>query len=126
MSQTLEVEISKVLEEYVKDVDKIAGECMRETAKEAVEKLKATSPRKKGGGRYARGWTMSEERGYTGTDYIVHNKQYQLTHLLEHGHAVSNQYGATGRRAAAHPHIEPVEQWAIAEVENKIVGRLES
>ena len=51
---------------------------------------------------YARGWTVSA----TNKGYVVHNKpHYRLTHLLEHGHNVSNQWGATGKQANAHPHI---------------------
>lgn len=70
---------------------------------------------------YARGWDVSA----TNDGYVVHNKpHYRLTHLLEHGHAVSNQWGATGHRAGAHPHIEPAElegvRKFIEEVERKL------
>ena len=74
-------------------------ETKKELAKSAVKQLKATSPKRTG--RYASGWTRKKK----GNAIIVHNKQYQLTHLLEKGHAKRG-----GGRVAARVHIAPVEK----------------
>lgn len=128
MSQNLEVEVNKLLEEYVEEVQQTTNEVMHEVAGETVERLKNTSPKRKGkgGGKYARGWKVTTVRDGNVDSFVVNNTHYQLTHLLENGHAVSNQYGATGKRAAAHPHIEPAEKWAQGEVEERLTRRLES
>lgn len=76
----------------------------KELAKEGVSELKATSPKSTGkdrSGTYAKSWTKKKR----GKKIIIHNKEYQLTHLLEKGHAKVN-----GGRVAARVHIEPVEK----------------
>jgi hypothetical protein len=56
-------------------------------------------------GGYSKGWRIQRD----GNGYIVHNGKYPgLTHLLEHGHVIKNQYGEYGR-APAIVHIKPVE-----------------
>jgi hypothetical protein len=105
-------ELKKILDEYeievIDDVDKAA----LATAKLGVKELKEKSPKSKRaeGGAYAKSWGYRKERmpfGYT--SYVIHNrKHYQLTHLLENGHLVKNQYGSYGRTKAI-PHIKPVE-----------------
>lgn len=60
-------------------------------AREIVEELKTKAPKETG--QYASGWTYRREErsdGFGGkmVVYIVHNKdRYQLTHLLNNGHA---------------------------------------
>ena len=78
----------------------------KELAGTAVKQLKSTSPRRTG--RYASGWTK-KKRGKT---IIVHNRSYQLTHLLEKGHAKRG-----GGRVAARVHIAPVEKWTQDQAE---------
>ena len=65
-----------------------------EVAKEIVEEIKAKSPEKTGD--YRKGWDWRREEradGYGGkmVVYIVYNKdRYNLTHLLNNGHATRN------------------------------------
>lgn len=99
-------EIIKCLSQYTEDVTEALEETKGKLADEAVRKLKTTSPRKSG--KYARGWRSRK----VGKKYIVHNTRYQLTHLLEKGHAKRN-----GGRVAAIPHIAPVEK----EIQNKAI-----
>lgn len=122
MSSDFTVKLNRLLTEYVKEVDDKTRRVMKEVADQAVEKLKNTSPKKvPGGGKYARGWRAKKD----GKDIIVNNAtDYQLTHLLENGHVVRNQYG-TYERAEAIPHIKPVEEWANVEVEQEIRRELE-
>lgn len=104
-------ELKKILDEYklevIDDVDKAA----LATAKLGVKELKEKSPKsnRAKGGAYAKSWGYTRQRmpfGYT--SYVIRNrKHYQLTHLLENGHLVKNQYGSYGRTKAI-PHIKPV------------------
>lgn len=98
-------EIVKALEEYTNDVTEGIEKEKNNVAKNAVAKLKETSPEDTGD--YAKGWRVSDIDGKK----VVHNKtDYQLTHLLEYGHAKVN-----GERVAAQPHIRPVEEKVIKE-----------
>ncbi|HSW63730.1 MAG TPA: hypothetical protein VLH56_10545 [Dissulfurispiraceae bacterium] len=76
--------------------------------KEGVANLREASPQRSG--RYAKGWTLKAERMFgKPTQYIIHNKdRYQLTHLLEHGHAKRG-----GGRVQGQPHIAPVEKEVV-------------
>jgi hypothetical protein len=80
---------------------------MRKTAARAKKELRTASPKKTG--RYAKGWAVNGESEKTrlsgqARSVVVYNRtDYQLTHLLEHGHALRQ-----GGRAKAIPHIEPV------------------
>ena len=67
------------------------------------------------GGSYAKGWAASVETDETGTSCTVHNKQYQLTHLLEKGHAIANQSGRYPGHVAGDHVIEGVYNEVAAE-----------
>lgn len=95
----LSAEIMRCLKEYTDEVVEALEKTEKELAKEAVRTLKQTSPKKSG--KYAKSWTQTKQ----GKKRIVHNRRYQLTHLLEKGHAKRN-----GGRVAARVHIAPVEQ----------------
>jgi len=104
---SLSNEINKALRDYTTEVTEGLDEAKEKLAKEGVKTLKATSPRRKKGKRrrYAEGWRAEKD----GTSWVVHNKtNYQLTHLLEKGHAKVN-----GGRVKAIPHIGPVEEKMI-------------
>ena len=120
MTDSVEVQMGRILDEYVEKVHEVTDESIKHSSQEAVQKLRNTSPRNEKGkraGRYARGWT--KKAGHYET--IVYNKtDWQLTHLLENGHAVVNRYGDTGARAEAIKHIEPVENWAIEDLPMRI------
>ena len=117
------VQMREILDEYNEEVKKAAKNSIEKVAKESVSKLRATSPKRKG--KYARGWGLKREGGIGGIiTVIVHNKtDEQLTHLLENGHVIRNKKGTYGR-APAHPHIKPVEQWAINELPAEIEREL--
>lgn len=105
--------IQSYMEDFGRDVTEAIGEAMDEVGKEAVKRLKSTSPKKKrNGGRYAKGWKyqrdkksrlLIEARVYNATDG-------QLTHLLEKGHPIVRN-GVVVGRVKPQKHIEPVDQW---------------
>lgn len=94
-------------------------------SKALADKLKETSPKlkkpKEGRtpGKYAKGWEAKKTTKFSyAPEYIVRNRtDYQLTHLLEHGHDVIGKDGIrhTGNYGKV-PHInkaakEEVEQF---------------
>jgi hypothetical protein len=115
-------QINQILTEYASDVDKVVLQVEDEVSKEAVKKLKATSPKaaRNGGHRhYADDWTVDNKSKKTYSQYIIKNKQYQLTHLLENGHDVVS-HGKKVGHVSGRPHIKPVEEWCKTEVEKRI------
>ena len=115
-------QMKSILNGYSDSLCRAIGETIQEEAEAAVDELKATSPRrKKKGGRYARGWNVQTFNGRTYTEAEIHNKQYQLTHLLENGHASRN-----GGRVDPRVHIAPVEEEAVDNVVKKIEQLIEN
>lgn len=112
----LQNEIMRQLNIYTNDVkEKIKG-TREELGKEAVSELKATSPEQTGS--YKKGWRLKKEKG----SVIIHNKtDYQLTHLLEKGHANVN-----GGRTPARPHIAPVEEKIVDKYINQVKRDIQS
>lgn len=106
----LAYEIAKELERYADVIEEEMEVAKKEVAKELVSELKRTSPRDTGS--YATGWRVKK----VGNIQVVHNAtDYQLTHLLENGHAKSS-----GGRVPAKVHIRPAEEKAIEEYESRI------
>ena len=115
-TESVTAQMTELLDEVNKDIEKSAKTNIQTVAKESVQKLKNTSPVKSGS--YAKGWAVKKQGDM---DVIVHNRtDYQLTHLLENGHIVRNKKGTFGR-APAHKHIAPVEEWAIDELPRRII-----
>lgn len=96
-------ELFKILETYKADVMDSLQKSVNETAKETVKELKSTSPKQTG--EYAKGWRVKKDNSTIfDCKVVIHNKtHYQLTHLLENGHALSNGRG----RTKPQPHIAP-------------------
>lgn len=99
--------IQNIVDEYSKEAQEVVNETLPKVGKKAVTELKKTSPKKTG--KYAKGWKSKVEKGRLGNQVVVYNKdKYQLTHLLEKGHAKVN-----GGRVEGHPHIKPAEEKAV-------------
>ena len=112
MSNDLTAQLVSALKEYSSTCEEQIQEVLQDVAKEAKKQLSSASPKRTG--KYKRGWkvTLTRRAGYCKVD--IHNKQYQLTHLLEKGHRVGSG------RSPAIVHIKPVEEWAIKEAERRI------
>lgn len=113
MQQNLQTQIQAILSDYGEDVDELLRETIPEVAKEAVKKLRKTSPKNKG--KYARSWAQKTEKGRMSVTSTIYNKEPGLPHLLEYSHALRN-----GGRSRPEPHIAPVEEWANKEVVERI------
>lgn len=110
------------------EVDDEAQAVFDEVGKEAVKKLKATSPvneKSPQKGRYAKGWTYEKGKRYRGKAVgVVRNKKDpQLTHLLEYGHPIVRNGEVVGY-AEAKEHIRPVADWVADEIETRLSKKL--
>lgn len=118
------LEMKKILSEYASEVQDTVREVVKDVAEESAEKLRD----KDRGGRwkeYPKSWKSRDSSTALKAESMVYNdKNYRLTHLLEKGHDVSNQYGETGKSAKAYPHIAEVEDWAYKEVDGRVEDKL--
>lgn len=111
------INIDQLASSIVSELNRYAGATKTEinglakkVATDGAAKLTTVSPLQTGS--YRTGWTVKKVKD----KYVVHNKtNYQLTHLLEFGHAKIN-----GGRVAARPHIANVEQDMIEEFLNGV------
>lgn len=110
-----------VAEELKKYSQKIADgvkDDVKTVAKECRDEIKTNSAEQFGGtGEYAKGWSNKVEfESRSDIRIAVHNKKnYQLTHLLEKGHAKVN-----GGRVEGRPHIAPAEERAAEKLEKRV------
>lgn len=123
-------ELIDILNEFVEEEEKTIQKVFKQTAEDTKDMIKGTSP---GSGEYASGWEVkTEASGMLGGDvvYTVCNpSHYQLTHLLEKGHVVKNQFGTPTRpgrkkRTKAIRHIKPAEQWGNQELIERLRAKL--
>lgn len=115
--KSLEVEIGKALEDISLEVAKELEVAAEETAKETAKLLEETSPKKTG--KYSRDWKVTNKKVGVKKTYVIYNRQGQLTHLLEFGHATRN-----GGRTRAFPHIDPASKFASETFEKKVRDKL--
>jgi hypothetical protein len=116
MSDSVTVQMQQLLDEINKDVEESMKRNLNSVAKEAVQKLRNSSPKKTGD--YSSGWGTKKEGDM---DVIVYNRKAPgLTHLLENGHIIRNKKGTFGR-VSGKKHIAPVEQWANDELPRRVM-----
>ncbi|MDX8359824.1 HK97 gp10 family phage protein [Cytobacillus sp. IB215316] len=107
----LQKALEEELQQYHNDVNKKVETAKEEVTKELVSTLKQ-HPSPKLTGNYRKGWRIKR----VGNKIIVHNKtNYQLTHLLEHGHAKVG-----GGRVPPIVHIRPAEEKAVDDFVKKL------
>lgn len=103
-------QMEKILDEFADRLNMKADEVMEEECRKTVADLRATSP--KDTGEYRNDWEFMHKQH----KWIVYNKDhYRLTHLLNNGHVVKNQYGRYSRYRGD-KHIDQAEQRSIADL----------
>ena len=107
--------IQKELADYSQDVTDGLKKSVKQVAKECKDEIVQNSPVLTG--NYKKGW--GTKINYESADDVrvtVRNKtDYQLTHLLEYGHAMP-----TGGRVDGKPHIRPAEARAEEKLMQKV------
>lgn len=110
LADTIKKELDALEEDTIDKVKK----AVQDAADTAVKDLKATSPKRTG--KYAKSWTQRKVKETSSEkEIVVHARRYQLTHLLENGHAKRG-----GGRVAPRVHIKPVEEKVSEKLENDI------
>ena len=130
--ERLEGEIANITGGYGDAAIKAVKTIIDEVSHKTSDELKASSPkrskpypasRNRKPGTYAKDWGVvtEYENARTKRNKVRSKRNYQLTHLLEHGHA-----NRGGGRTAPRPHIEKLEQKAIQELEERIIREVGS
>ncbi|MFM1581401.1 HK97 gp10 family phage protein [Helcococcus bovis] len=116
----LHKELKDIFEDYTDDVIKATNEIIDEISKETVKNLKSSGSFKDYRPKYRKSWRVSNGDKKLGIQSkIIHNKEYQLTHLLEHGHV-----NRDGSRTKAYPHIEKAEKKASEDIIKYFEGKV--
>lgn len=106
------MDIVTILDDYSNAVSEGMYEDALRIAEKGKQELKQTSPKKTG--KYRRSWKVKKEKGMYEFSNIIYNQEWQLTHLLEKGHAIKRN-GTVRGEARAKVHIRPVEQECVNE-----------
>ena len=108
-------EVMKGLKEYADLATEDMKKDVEKAGKKVKEQIESTAP--KDTGKYAKSWAVKKTRETSDSiELVVHSKtRYQLTHLLEFGHAKRN-----GGRVAARPHLAAAEQAGIEQLTRDI------
>ncbi|MGO5292940.1 HK97 gp10 family phage protein [Bilifractor sp. LCP19S3_H10] len=111
--------IMEGLEEYKSLSTDAMKEAVEKTAKNVKKEIQGKAPVRTG--KYKKSWKVTKtDENAEKLVMTVHAGRYQLTHLLEHGHAKRG-----GGRVAAIPHIAPAEADGVKELEDEITDALE-
>lgn len=122
--KSVSAQLDKILEQYGRKADEAVEKSAKRAGRDTAKTLRNTSPKRTG--EYASSWTTKVTRSSGRLIGVtVYNKEhYQLTHLLENGHAIVNKKGEYGRTRPI-KHIEPTEQEGIQNFEQLVRAELE-
>lgn len=101
--------------EYAELATDVMKDCVKKAGNTVKKETQVNAPvRSK---RYQKSWAVKKQKESSNAlEVVVHSRnRYQLTHLLEKGHAKRG-----GGRVRAIPHIAPAEEKGIRELEEGI------
>lgn len=112
---SLSSEVTKELEKYADVTTENVKKAVQKAGKTVRDEIKASASSDTG--KYGKSWTVKTVRETSSSlELVVHSRnKYQLTHLLEFGHAKRG-----GGRVSARPHIANAEEKAIKVFEEEI------
>lgn len=112
---SLSSEVMKELEKYADVTTEKVKKAVQNAGKTVRDEISENAPSDTG--KYGKSWTIKTVRETSSSlQLVVHSKnRYQLTHLLEFGHAKRG-----GGRVSARPHIANAEEKAIKAFEEEI------
>lgn len=122
MSENQRVSVDRMAEavmegllEYAELATDVMKDCVKKAGNTVKKETRAGAPVRTG--KYKRSWAVKRQRETSSTlEVVVHSRnRYQLTHLLEKGHAKRG-----GGRVKAVPHIAPAEEKGVRELEEGI------
>lgn len=121
--------IADEMAKYSEEVSKTVIQIIKEEAQLLTDNIKKDSPKRSKKvarrtlNRYSKGWTATTEiENNLFVEINVHNKSdYQLTHLLENGHA-----NRDGSRTEGKEHIKPNEEITNERIEKRIKEAVEN
>jgi len=104
--------INEMLEDCRVDNEEALKANITDACKDGRSYLRTNSPKRTGD--YAKGWSYKVDEDVPGsyTGHVYNKTKYQLTHLLEKGHAKRN-----GGRVDGIPHIEPAFEQMQADLD---------
>ena len=107
--------VMKGLLEYAELATDVMKDCVKKAGNTVKKETQAGAPVRTG--KYKRSWAVKRQRETSSTlEVVVHSRnRYQLTHLLEKGHAKRG-----GGRVKAVPHIASAEEKGVRELEEGI------
>lgn len=127
MNDSVQAQLQKILDECAGELNGVIDKTFNSVAKETKDEVAQNSPRDSGD--YAGDWAIKRatKRGrgklIGGVEVVIYNKKhYRLTHLLEKGHVVRNQFGTYERWTPDKKHIAPAEEHG----ERKLLAELQS
>lgn len=128
----LGLELRKILDSYVEDIEEDVVELTDKYTNSAKEELKSISPKSKrkvgvstgifqNPGDYAKSWSIKKDKKnkHLYVKAVYNKKYYRLTHLLEFGHAKRN-----GGRTKPIPHIRKTEDKYREKFERELTLRI--
>ena len=122
MSENQRVSVDRMAEavmegllEYAELAADVMKDCVKKAGNTVKKEAQAGAPVRTG--KYKKSWAVKWQRETSNTlEVVVHSRnRYQLTHLLEKGHAKRG-----GGRVKAVPHIAPAEEKGARELEEGI------
>jgi len=114
--------VMRELNLFEQETNEKVQEITKDVARSGLKMIKKIGTYNDRTGKYRKGFRLKNVSTYRYPRYILSNRLFRLTHLLEHGHSTS---GGTGR-ASAHSHWKPTEQYMMEELEERLGRELGS